>query len=80
MYSPWEFVTDVFKPNKAKNDKKRKEDIENAAELCVPVIAMEWELTKEDCLVDEKEALLSNSVLVCAKGGTISIVDDGQNS
>lgn len=45
---------------------------------CVPLINMQWQNTKKGTLIEGKEALLNCSVIQCAKGGTIIIVDDGQ--
>jgi hypothetical protein len=73
-----DYVREVFKGEKSDEKKAMEAKLDNVVEVCVPEIMMEWENTKEDCLVDGKEALLSISLLKCSKGGTIYIVDDGQ--
>jgi len=45
---------------------------------CVPNASMKWQQGAETVCVDNNPALLSTSVVVCAIGGAIKIVDDGQ--
>jgi hypothetical protein len=47
-------------------------------ESCCPVILDDWMQYKEDAIVCGKEALTHKSVLICAKGGTIKFITDGQ--
>jgi hypothetical protein len=46
--------------------------------VCAPNILTNWVFTKTDTLVDGKAALTSESKLICANGGEISFVTDGQ--
>ncbi|MHC1686035.1 MAG: DUF4280 domain-containing protein [Clostridiaceae bacterium] len=45
---------------------------------CCPLIFGDWIFCKEDMLVEGKGALTTDSILVCAKGGQIKFIDDGQ--
>ena len=45
---------------------------------CLVKILKEWMNTKEDTLVDGTPALTTDSVLICAYGGKIKFVTDGQ--
>ena len=62
------------------NKEAKKEELEEVdiAPLCDPVIYGQWEDTKDDVLIDNTPTLLITSFLVCAKGGIIRIVNDGQ--
>lgn len=48
-------------------------------ERCRPTILSDWMIVQEDTIVDGKPALTTKSVLVCAKGGKIKFVTDGQD-
>ncbi|WP_058485599.1 DUF4280 domain-containing protein [Defluviitalea phaphyphila] len=61
-----------------KKKKKKKVSLEDLACQCIPQIAMDWQNTKEDVLIDGEEAITNKSFLVCMKGGVITICDDGQ--
>jgi len=50
------------------------------ADRCNLFLAPKWEEAKETTLVKGRPALLATSVLSCAVGGIITIVDDGQQS
>lgn len=45
---------------------------------CVVKILKEWMKTKGDTLVDGAPALTTDSILICAYGGQIKFVTDGQ--
>lgn len=46
---------------------------------CIPMILKKWMNTKENTLVDGKPALTTKSQLICAYGGVITFVTDGQH-
>lgn len=72
-------VKDFFAPKKSKEELK---DIaESAIEECIPDTRGVWLNVKNETRIgdDDKEALLSTSIIHCKKGGTISIVFDGQD-
>ncbi|MNJ50970.1 hypothetical protein D3C77_462620 [compost metagenome] len=50
----------------------------NEGAPCEPLTCQKWQYGKDDVLIDEEPALLDSSTLTCTKGGTISIVSDGQ--
>ncbi len=45
---------------------------------CTPVVLGPWQLGKDNVLIDEQNALLNKSINFCARGGEITITDDGQ--
>lgn len=45
---------------------------------CQVKILKEWMNTKEDTLVDGEPALTTDSILICAYGGQIKFITDGQ--
>ena len=45
---------------------------------CCPVILSDWMNFKEDTVVMGNGAITTDSTLVCAKGGQIKFVSDGQ--
>jgi len=60
---------------------KKKQAIEEAVALCEPEIydlEKGWQDTKPDVFIEGEEALLNISYLICAKGGIIRIIHDGQ--
>ncbi len=46
--------------------------------VCAPNILSKWVFTKMDTLVDGKPALTTDSKLICANGGQITFITDGQ--
>ncbi|VBB09032.1 Hypothetical protein LUCI_4318 [Lucifera butyrica] len=45
---------------------------------CHPILFPVWKATKEDTLIKGRPAVISQSYLSCAVGGTITITKDGQ--
>ena len=45
---------------------------------CLVMILKEWMKTQGDTLVDGTPALTTDSILICAYGGTIKFISDGQ--
>jgi len=46
---------------------------------CCPMILGDWIKFKKDTIIQGKGALITESVLICARGGQITFVTDGQN-
>lgn len=66
-----------------KKQKAKEEQIKRATSsvtVCTYMPLTAWLETKEDVLIDGKEALLNQSYLICRKGGKVTILDDGQYS
>ncbi|WP_297423994.1 DUF4280 domain-containing protein [Clostridium sp.] len=45
---------------------------------CCPKILSDWMRYKEDAIASGEEVLTQKSVLICASGGTIKFITDGQ--
>ncbi len=45
---------------------------------CIPSVVMDWINGKMNVDVESKNALLDTSMAFCARGGVITITDDGQ--
>ncbi|AGX41830.1 DUF4280 domain-containing protein [Clostridium saccharobutylicum] len=56
-------------PSSGGNEKRKK---------CQVKILKEWMNTKEDTLVEGEPALTTDSILICAYGGVIKFITDGQ--
>ncbi|AGX41846.1 DUF4280 domain-containing protein [Clostridium saccharobutylicum] len=48
-------------------------------EKCCPIILGKWTKCEYDTLINGVPALTTDSELICAKGGRITFVTDGQN-
>lgn len=47
---------------------------------CIPLILGKWEICQDNMLVNGDKALIKTSLLICANGGVIKFMTDGQGA
>ncbi len=74
------FIDSIFTSKEKKESAKsaQREKAASSVQSCTYDPITTWLDTKEDVLIEGRQALLNTSYVICAKGGKVIIVDDGQ--